>query len=506
MDRRLRAIRRSMTKELYEKICAGDQVRENLIALREAIKDEENRREFAYLLGGNFTGLCGLLEDEDPKIRKNAALVLGRMESDDLLPVLFAAYEREETLFIRADFLKAIALLDYEPYTERLEQHLEELRLSQPEKEAWKHISEEIRMLQSMVMKYRRVRHHHFTGQRVVTDLILVTNRCQREATARQITHGTVSMLGGGVRVKGARVKDVLGIRTWNELLFPVETEPLIAAHPEEVAKALAKPVLAKAEELHADKGAFLFRIELKSRISPDKKKNYIHKISDVLEAASGGGLINSVTDYELELRLLERKDGTFAAMLKVLTIPAKRFAYRREYVASSISPVNAALTAELARPYLTEGAQVLDPFCGVGTMLIERNHAVPAGIMYGVDIYGEAITKAHNNTDRDGSRIYYVNKDFFAFEHSYPFDEIITDMPQVTQAKPAAEIRRLYLDFFDKAPSHLKESAVLVLYATEPRFVSEGVRGRTEYRIEKKFTINEKNGTSVFVIRYRKQ
>ena len=73
------------------------------------------------------------------------------------------------------------------------------------------------------------------------------------------------------------------------------------------------------------------------------------------MEKASGGRLVNSVADYEMEVRLLEKKDGTFAPMLKLFTVPVRRFAYRREVVASSINPVNAALVMQLAKPYLKE-------------------------------------------------------------------------------------------------------------------------------------------------------
>ena len=37
----------------------------------------------------------------------------------------------------------------------------------------------------------------------------------------------------------------------------------------------------------------------------------------------------------------------------------------------------------------LKENAQILDPFCGVGTMLIERDIRVPAREKYGIDIFG---------------------------------------------------------------------------------------------------------------------
>lgn len=490
-----------MIREYYEKICAGQEVRANLIALRDLLKEEKNRRAFAYLLGGEFDQLCRLLQHEDPKVRRNAALILGKQESEDLLPVLFNAYKKEKTKFIRADYLKAMSEMEYEEITDRLEEQLEQLRSMEVSREDQKHISEEIRVLQAMVMKYKKSRQHRFCGWKTEADVILVTNRCQREVTAHQIEHGKIAYLAGGIRIRGGQVKELLGIRTWSEMLFPLEISGLSVEKPEETGRGLAKAVLHLAQQMHEGRDPFLFRIELKSRLEQEKKGTYIRKISDAMERESGGGLINSVTDYEIEVRLLEKKDGTYAAMMKLFTLPDKRFAYRREVVASSISPVNAALTMQLAKKYLKEGAQVLDPFCGVGTMLIERNFVVKAGAMYGIDIYGDAIDKARNNTERAGCQIYYINKDFFEFEHEYLFDEVVTDMPQVTLSKSKTEIRSLYRKFFGQIGSYMKAEAILILYATEPQFLIESVQERMGYRILEKHTVNEKNGTGVFVI-----
>lgn len=491
----------SMIREYYENICNGIEIRANLIKLRDALKDEKNKRAFAYLLGGEFDELCALLTQEDPKVRRNAALILGMMESEDLLPVLFDAYEKETTRFIRADYLKAISEMDYSSVLKKLEQRLETLRNTPVSEEERKHVSEEMRMLQNMLLKYRKVRYHRLSRQIKEQDVILVTNRCQREVTAHQVETGKITYLAGGIRVRGAKLKELLQIRTWSEMLFPLDLEPLSSGIPEQNGAALAKVILKKVKELHEGETPFVFRIELKSRIEQDKKGTYIRKMAEAIEQASNGQLMNSAADYELEVRLLERKDGLLVPMLKLFTLPAKRFTYRREVVASSITPTNAALTAELASPYLKENAQILDPFCGVGTMLIERNYAVKAGTMYGIDIFGEAIEKARSNTDRAGCIINYINKDFFAFEHQYLFDEVITDMPQVTAAKPKAEIRALYRAFFAQIGSYLKQEAVLVLYATEPQFAEEAIRAHAEYVLREKYTINEKNGTSVLVI-----
>lgn len=493
-----------MIQEYYKNIENGTETRANLIALRQELKDEKNRRAFAVMLGGDFELLCGLLRHEDPKVRKNAARILGEMESDDLLPVLFDAYQSEDTLYVRGDYLKAIEKLEYRPIVGELKKRLEQLRQESVSAEEEKHVSEELRTLQDMVLRYESHKPHTFCGYKEKRELILVTNRCQREATARQIAGGRIAMLAGGIRVKNVAVEDVLPIRTYSELLFPLEIAELHADRPAKAGSLLAPAVLALAKELHRGDGVFLFRIELKGRMSTEKKGVYIRRIAESIERACDGELVNSVTEYELEIRLLERKDGTFASMVKLFTIPQNRFAYRKQAVASSISPVNAALTAELAKPYLKEGAQVLDPFCGVGTMLIERQYAVHAKTMYGVDIFGEAIDKARENTAGTGIQIYYINKDFFEFEHEYMFDEIITDMPQVTAARDREQIRSLYRAFFKKAGSHLKKDGVMILYSTEPGLVSDMLGANPQYRLTKRFTLNEKNGTGVFVIHYR--
>lgn len=499
-------------KEYYEAVCAGREVRKHLIALRDELKEEKNAREFAYLLGGDFSVLCGLLEDADPKIRRNAAAILGKMESEDLLPILFDAYRREKTLFIRADYLRAMSGMDYSPVLGALQERIDELCGAELPPEERKHAAEELRVLRGMVQGSQKREPHEFTGWHVPADVILVTNRCQREVTARQIRRGKVTMLAGGVRVRGAETADLREIRTWTELLFPLETGENAAAltlpagemradAAQRIGGALAGPLLGFAERMHREGGAFCFRIEMKSAAEPERKGVFLRRLSDAMERASGGQLINSVSDYELELRLVGRKDGSLVPMVRLCTIPDERFAYRREYVASSIAPANAALAAELARPWLREGAQVLDPFCGVGTMLIERDRAVKAGIMYGVDIFGEAVEKARANAELAGRQVFYIKKNFFEFEHGYLFDEIITDLPQVTAGHPRQEISALYRDFFGAVGRHLKPDAVLILHTTEPRLVGEALRGRGEYRIEARYLLNEKRGTEVFVL-----
>lgn len=496
-----------MINEYYEKICAGEDVRKNLIALRTSLADENEKRRFVYWLGADFSQLLHLLQHEDPKVRKNTALILGEMESEDLLPVLFDAYQKEETKYIRADYLQAMKKLDYSAYLAKLKERLLMLRNQKAEAEEQKHRNEEIRALQQMILACETPVPHKFDGYDYRGAVILVTNRNQREATANQISGGQRALLHGGVRTLGVEVRELLPIRTYTELLFPAGEIPASAAgSPEQMGQYLAGSELTGlVQKLHTGNPPYYYRVEWKSAAVPEEKGNFIRKVTEAFEDATNGAWINTTTDYELELRLIRKKDGGCLVMLKLFTLKDKRFTYRKETVASSISPVNAALAVELARPYLKENVQVLDPFCGVGTMLIERERAVKSKTMYGIDIFGEAIEKARENTSLANIVVNYINRDFFTFEHKYLFDEIITDLPQVTQARQREQIREIYEHFFAYAGTVLKEEAVMVLYTSEPHFVRKETKKYREYHIRESWLLNERAGTTVFVIEVKK-
>jgi tRNA G10 N-methylase Trm11 len=162
------------------------------------------------------------------------------------------------------------------------------------------------------------------------------------------------------------------------------------------------------------------------------------------------------------------------------------------------------ALAAELARPWLREGAQILDPFCGTGTLLIERCLAVNADPVYGVDRFGEAVEKARVNaqiTDQcRNAPIHFINRDFFEFTHEYPFDEIITELPN-EEADQTDFAKR----FLSKAGSLLKDEAVLVVVTDAPGALKEALRSEKDYTVQQEYLLNERAGTAELILRHQK-
>ena len=448
-----------MVKDIYESICRGEDVRANLICLKQLIADKKEKSAFAYMLAGDFRKLAALLKDKDAKIRKNAALILGELESEDVLPWLYEAYEKEKQLFVRESYLKAMEKLNFSQMLPKLKKRQKTLQeeLLYAADEGKKHLQKEAAVLSRMILKYEKPKHHTFCGGKT-EDVILLCNRNNRQITARQIQTGEVSMLAGGVRIQGADLQEIAKIRTWQELLFPLHGK----VEREYTAEAAAQTV-------------------------------WNTEVMELLEEKSERMLINSISDYEIEIRIVESKKGGYLPFLRLYTMEDERFAYRKESIAASIAPVNAALIMQIAGDHLKENAQVLDPFCGVGTMLIERKYFRSADPLYGVDIYAEGIQKARDNTAVTKMPIHYISRDFFTFEHDYLFDELITDMP-------ASADEAFYRTFFKKAETLLKRGAVLVLYNRQGTLLEEMCRRQNNLTILKTAVLNERQNSKVVV------
>ncbi len=495
-----------MKKELqtiYEKICQGTEVRANLIALKRLLGEAENRKALAYGLGGDFSVLTKCLFHEDPKVRKNAALVLGTMECDDLVPILLHAHREENTLFVKSAYLKALKGCDYEDALPYLRERLKELDAMELSEENRKHYQEEAAVLQQLLMEKEKQKTHTFNGFDQQIEVILLTNREQREATRKQVEEENVTMLAGGLRFFTYHLENILLIRTYRELLFPIRGLKTVKGTPWETAEQLAEKTVAYLEQLHKEKAPFRFRTELKSSLLPEKKADWVKTFSAALEKASRRRLVNSTSDYEVEIRLIAGKEGSFVPLLKLFTLRDTRFAYRKETVAASMAPDRAALLAELAAPYFKEGAQVLDPFCGVGTLLVERAKKMSADPLYGLDIFEEAVEKARINAEAAGIPIHYINRDVRDFRHEYLFDEIFTDLPLTGRNRNIYELRELYAAFLDRIPGLLKKNGMIFLYTSEESVLLNVLKSHQELKIEQTFLIQEKTNSRFYILRY---
>ncbi|MEG0494831.1 MAG: methyltransferase domain-containing protein [Eubacterium sp.] len=141
-----------------------------------------------------------------------------------------------------------------------------------------------------------------------------------------------------------------------------------------------------------------------------------------------------------------------------------------------------------------------MDPFCGVGTMLIERQKAVAAKTAYGIDVMAETIEKARANTALADQTIHYINRDFFDFKHDYLFDEVITDMPFELGQKSEESIYALYLDFFAMVGRLLKPDAKMILYTHNKNYIQE-MAEENGFKIVKSHEIGRREKTALVIL-----
>lgn len=492
-----------MVRDTFDEIVNNVDVRQNLSKLRQEIKDESNKYALLYYIGERKNLIPDLLESEDAKTRKNAALLMGDLALEEFLPCIIKGYQNEEQRFIKSSYLVALRNFDYREYMSFLKECLDKLLAVELTEENKKHTEEEIRELTSLIVSMEGVKKHTFTGFHKLSKVLLLTNRNHIPVTLQKVQQvtPTAKEFNAGVMVKTDRLDEILPIRTYQEILFALEGAQVCQMNPIQAAKLLSAGDLVEfLTDRHSGDAPFYFRVEVKSKMELSKKSEFAKKFSSELERLTKRQLINSTNNYEFEIRFIENKEQNFNVLLKLYTIKDSRFTYRKNVIASSIRPVNAALTVALAKDYMKEDAQVLDPFCGVGTMLIERHKEVKAYSTYGLDIFADAIELARENTGAARQVIHYINRDFFDFKHEYLFDEIISDMPFSNSKNREQEITDLYQLFFKKAKVHLKEDGVIIMYTHNREHVLKFGKA-AGYQVREDYEISRKERTYVMIL-----
>ena len=519
------------------------QIRQLLKDCPGALKDEDVFYSYATV----EPIILACLTHEDAKTRKNAALVLqtiaeeygmdifgddqvedpaasdeaptaSDLPSAEVASYLYAAYKAEETMFVRSAYLEALKCFDCEPYRAELMERLTFLK-----EESWaegdlKHVREERHAIESLFEASASEMKSEFKGLDREMGILLVIDEAVREAAQTELGAGA-KVVPGGVRLTTSSWKKVQSCRLYKEALFPVPlrkgsqitisnmgslvADSKLIPMVDELLKAAgdstqtgcagenAVSVGNAAENAGSVGGAgenagareHPFRMEIRSSSDEDRSGTALKRAAAELEEASKGRLRNSKTAYEFTLVLMAKRDGSLSPYIKLPDSTDHRFDYRKNSEATSMSAVMAAEAVQMIRPYLKDGAQVIDPFAGVGTLLIERAKAVPHGDLYATDIYGHAVIGGRENAELAGVNISYINRDFFDFKHDYPFDEVITEFPDLFN-KEAEEKEEFFRNFFRSAMELTADKAMLFLISAEDKVMHKHIRLNPELRI----------------------
>jgi len=493
-------------EELCRQIEQKENLRKALSELRAVIKEKALYEEIRRRLKEGEV-IAPLLLSEDAKIRKNAAALLGDLQIQEMALQLYLAYQKEETLFVRGTILGALEKTNPYPYLSELQEQYEFLCKKEIPEHEKKHTREEIRILERILRKEGKENRHTFTGWEEKLLILLTTNGGYQNLITEKLSADRKKETSLGVQAVVNDLRKVTAIRTFRELLFPVRLDRTVVFEdrPEIFGEALANSkLLPLLERCHKEPAPFYFRIDLRGGFSLEERSRYIKRAAFAIEEKSGRRLINTPEDYEFEIRLLLDKTKKIHVFLKMFTIPMERFSYRKGTIAASMHPSMAAMILELARPWMKEKAQVLDPCCGVGTMLVERHKLLAAREIYGIDIFGEAVEKARINTAEAGMHVNFIHKDYLDFKHEYLFDEIIANMP-IRGKRTKEEQDLFYRGFFDKSEELLTPGGILLLYSNENGFVKKQIRLHPAFKLYQEFLVREKEQFYMYVIGCRK-
>ena len=426
---------------------------------------------------GIHDALADALSAEEPKLRKNAARLMGALGNPCDAAPLGRALGQETTRFVVPSILLALGSIGREEALATVRAY-EVPQSTAPEEE--KHcaeIAEAYQKAMSLLEPREVPMIHSLNAPRTVllvhpqgfTDVLL------QELAGAGIPAKAVS---AGVMVKVQDLDKLYKIRTFFEALLPCSVTRLDAA---EIAAAARTGWGCFSLADAAGCPALPYRVEMKD--AGDDRLPLIHAVT----AAVGG--TNDPSHYSFEIRVRCLTDGRAAVYVKPCTVRDVRFNYRLGKLPASIHPVTAAAIARAAVEMLGQGEKTLrayDPCCGSGTMLVEEAKAhAGRSVLMGTDISQEAVRIAEGNLSAACCHGTVLRKDCVRFEARNPFDLVISNLPFGNRVGTHESITPVYHGLVRKLPALVRPGGLAVLYTMEGKLLEKEIAS-ARLRVEK--------------------
>lgn len=399
------------------------------------------------------------LTSPDFKARKNAARVMGAMCDPMYEDSLIQAMRVEGSRIVLPSIILALGAINTDSARAAISAHV--VRPAESEREE-KHVASEREAVRKALSRSQHdLKRHVFTGLKFPVEVKMVCAEGLGDALFGELIANGISPYAHDGQSAWVRTDDMAGLYTMrcaDDILIGAAMH--VPANPGELAKA----ALSGARTINL---AHSTESPLRCRIAVyNSQENKRQLISDMI-AHMGETFINSPSDYEIEVCVYLY--GDFADVYyRLHTLADSRFSYRLNSVPASINPSVAAGMLRLAKPYLHPDARVLDPFCGSGTMLIERERLMPAMSLTGVDIAHRAIDVARENAQAAGSRAKFICNDCLRFQVRRPYDELIANMPFGNRVSNHRQNEELYAAFISRIRDWMRPGAFVLLYSME--------------------------------------
>lgn len=467
---------------LWTKIITDEDPRAILSVMRDILKKEKPKGMFKRTIGNSKEKLSALLQHSDPKVRKNVCGVIGELADPAYLEALYNAYNSEDKLFVRYSYVLAIGNCGSIIDADKLKKMFEDVVMNEKacnEDNSLittnKHINEEKLALTRAIDKLSPPVRHEFKGFKEFENavpMILTVMNYQYQQTLRELHEKSIEgrLLDDGIIIYENDIDKIYTCRTFYELLFPLdECEYLQFDYKTIAAAIMDADVVSFLNQCHEcdSNSPFWYRVEFKTMDASRERSEFVKNLARELDEISSGNLKNSPSSYEVEIRIVER-NNLCSVFLKLYSFEDNRFDYRRNEIATSINPVTAAIVMKSIEKWIKPNASVIDPFCGTGTMLIERSKLESVQSLTGVDIYRTAISAATINSKLANVNIELIPEDILEFSTNYLFDELVTNMPFDNKSTTHNKYAELYSSFVNKIPSLVRQDGMAFVYTIE--------------------------------------
>ena len=401
-----------------------------------------------------------LLKSDDPKTRKNAGILLGTLKEEAFSEPLIQALSQEQTEYVRSSLLLALGrcggkqaesfLLNYTPVCT-----------------VKKHLEEEMAALKKAVSSLSAGQVSSVPSPRVKGEKLVfffehgLSYLLEEEFDAHNMEYRPFEPFENALASRANDFRNVLAIRTFSECMIYLkradDLEKMIELLPK-------KQVVEKIRRVYPQK-QLNYRLSIFSDQPKDEKTQWVNRAVNLLDDIDG--FLNSPSSYFFEIKILVRPEGCYA-FLKPSPVLDTRFSYRKNTLPASIHPVAAAAIMQYCYPYMKRDADVLDPFCGTGTLLVERARVKPFATLTGSDISNNAIHMAKENLQLAQVQATLTQCDACQLKCEMRYDEVVANLPFGHRVGTHEDNLELYHALLKQLPALLKPKGMAFLYTND--------------------------------------
>jgi 23S rRNA G2445 N2-methylase RlmL len=442
---------------------------------------DEVRRSSVFLLGrSGGTASCvigplnGALRDNDPKVRKNAAIALGRLGSASSVGDLIRALDDESEVWVRPSIVLALGPLGGEASVERLQRHEAE---EDEEQEALAKALDRAASSQDVLPLAETLDQP--------MPFVLACPVGLEEATVNGLTDAgqAGTLVGrGDVAVSTATPLSLFSLRTFDALMVP-----LGACDESDISATLIGAFDTLRGLYVGTDRPIRYRLELRG-IPHRRRQTLIRSLARDIDGQVSN-VRNSPSAYDLEFQVRFGADGTVARARIGITLDP-RFDYRVADVPASMRPAIAASVWRVLADFGVRGRGI-DPFCGSGTFLIEGLKSGQLDEAMGSDLSGRAIDAAGANADAAGLRVCLHRSDVARLEVEERFDVLVANLPFGIRAGTHDGNRESYHALIASLSRLVRRGGWVALYTQEIELTRKLIRStravelKDERRIE---------------------